>query len=248
MRYFRIVMLMLLAVLVPSGGAAGPGRLSLICDEWPPYQIVKNNQISGFSAAVVSTVLQRMGVAEIELSVYPWKRAVMMMKRGAADGLFSANYTKPRTAFARYPDEAIVQAPWVIWTREEDGLTFDSWKDLAGLSVGLVRGYSYTPEFWQFVRDQACYEEVVDDEQNFKKLSAGRVDVIVAELGNGRYLLKRLGLKGIVPLTRHPVKVDGLYLIFSRTKVPDSFVQRFSRELARFKQTPLYRQLYDTHF
>lgn len=242
------VFFILAMVALPSGAGADPARLHLVCDNWPPYQIVENGKVSGFSTAVVTEVLARMGVREIPLDVYPWKRAVRMLEKGDADGLFSANYTVERTEFSLYPEEAIVDSPWVMWVRKEGGPAPESWQDLAGFRVGLVSGYSYTPEFWRFMKHQGRYEEVVSDEQNFRKLNAGRVDVIVAELGNGLYLRKRLCLTGIVPLTRNPVKVDGLYLIFNRERISRSFVREFSTQLTLLKKEPFYRQLYDEHF
>ena len=235
-------------IVMASSAIAGPDRLHLLCDAWPPYQIVEKDGIFGFSTQVVRSVLGRMGVRKVRIEAYPWKRAVAMVARGRADGLFSANDTPERREFAYYPGESLVVSPWVMWRRKEDRLTIKSWEDLKGLTVGLVGGYSYTPEFWQFLRAHGRYEEVVDDLHNFKKLSAGRVDVIVAEGGNGRYLMEQLNIRGIVPVKAAPVKVDGLYLIFSRKRVSRVFVDQFSRQLTVFKQTPAFDGLYQSYF
>jgi polar amino acid transport system substrate-binding protein len=247
MKRVQLAVLIGLLALSSMGFSADLKQLSLVCDDWPPYQIIHKDRISGFSTAVVKTVLQRMGTDGVFLDAYPWKRAILMLEKGLVDGLFSANHTVQRAGFALYPDEAIVETPWVMWVRKKDGLTLESWQDLSGLTVGLVRGYSYTPEFWRFMKTQGRYEVVSDDEKNFKKLNAGRVDVVVAELGNGLYLLDKLGIKGVVPLVAHPVKVDGLYIIFSKKRVSPSFVQAFSAELGRLKKESAYQRLHETY-
>jgi len=216
----------------------------LVCDEWAPYQIVENNEASGFSTEIVRAVFKDMGVTVNSVKAYPWERALMMIKKGSADALFSANFAEERTAFAYYPKETIIESPWVMWIREKSGLKFDSYDDLKGRKIGLVRGYSYTPEFREFIKNQKSSEEVTDDETNFRKLNAGRIDYAVAELGNGYYLIKKMKLADIVPLKDHPVKSDGLYIIFNKKNVSGDFVEKFSEELKTFKKSDVYQKLY----
>ncbi len=183
------------------------------------------------------------------ISIYPWKRAITMLENGNADALFSVNFTQDRSNVAFYPEEPIVVSPWVMWVREEDGLNFESFDDLIGKRVGVVRGYSYTPEFWMFIKQHQLYQEVVSDELNFKKLSAGRLDYIAAELGNGLYLYRTLNLeKKIIPLLKTPLKKDGLFIIFNKDKVSRTFVDKFSTELKKLKEGPFYKYLYHTNF
>jgi polar amino acid transport system substrate-binding protein len=222
--------------------------IDVICDEWPPYQIIENNHISGFSTKIVETVFERMKIDVKSIKAYPWKRAITMIENGKTDALFSANYTKERAKFAFYPEEMLVLSPWVMWVREEDNLKYESFDDLLGKKVGLVRGYSYTPEFWNFVKKHKIYEEVANDEQNFKKLNGGRVDFILAEFGNGLFIVKYLGLNKIIPLRNNPVKSDGLYIIFNKKNVTKSFVDKFSDELKKLKQESLYEYLYQEYF
>jgi polar amino acid transport system substrate-binding protein len=235
------------AMAMPS--LAQDATLRVICDEWPPYQILeRNGTLSGFSTNVVKEIFRRMGVTITGLHPYPWKRALLMLKNGEVDALFSANYTQERTTFAYYPEETIMDSPWVIWTRTKDKITFTSLTDLKGKHIGVVRGYSYTPEFWRTLKSLNNYEGVSDDETNFKKLNAGRIDMLVAELGNGYDIINRLGLSGITPHKKHPIKTDGLYIIFNKTKVSEEFVKRFSKNLKQLKRENLYRLFHDHFF
>ncbi|WDP87554.1 MAG: transporter substrate-binding domain-containing protein [Desulfobacter sp.] len=214
-------------------------KLTILCDIWPPYQTVENGRLSGFSTKIVSIVFKRMGADVATFKPYPWKRAILMIERGKADALFSANFTKARADFAFYPDEPIVTSPWVIWGNKDNKIEFRSFDDLYGKTVGIVRGYSYTPEFWNFAKKYNVYVEVPNDEMNFKKLNAGRIDFALAEFGNGVHIVKRLNLNKIIPFVKNPVKTDGLYIIFNKKTVSTSFVNAFSKELKKLKKKVL---------
>ncbi len=249
MSKFVILRILIISILLcPVMLFAQTRSLRLVCDEWPPYQMKEKKGVKGFSVELVTMVLDRMSVQVDSLRVYPWKRAIVMLERGQADALFSANHKESRTVFAHYPGEALVLSPWVLWGNENMAEPFGSYHDLKNKRMGLVAGYSYTQEFWKFVKAHGRYSEVISDEQNFKKLDAGRVDYVLAELGNGLYLVKKLGLKHIIPFPKQPVKIDGLYVIFSKKNVSKAFVSQFSRELWMLKQEPAYQKLYDLYF
>ncbi|NKN31904.1 substrate-binding periplasmic protein [Marichromatium bheemlicum] len=240
----RALLLSLCCTLVPQTSAATEPPLNVVCDLWPPYQMVVDGRLDGFSTQVVRRVFERLGVATRETRVYPWKRAIVMLERGAADALFSANYTAERARFSHYPDEPLVETPWVLWAEPSLAATYQGIDELRARRVGVVRGYSYTTEFWDFIKRHQVAEEAESDEQNFRKLQAGRLDFVVAEQGNGQQLVDRLGLsERVVPITAHPIKIDGLYLIFSKAHVSPELVARFSTELSRFKREAEYRRL-----
>lgn len=249
MKILHIFLILLIALVVPllPQTSLAEKSLEIICDEWPPYQYRLGNEVVGFSASVIREVFRRMGKKVNKINMFPWKRAITLIEKGNADALFSVNYTEARTSFAFYPKESIINSSWVMWVREEDGLKFDSLEDLKGKRVGVVRGYSYTDEFWKYIRQHSSYEEVTYDESNFKKLNAARIDYLVAELGNGYHIIKTLNLKKIVPRADNPIKTDGLYLIFKKDRVSYDFVRRFSDELKEFKQEELYHSLYRQH-
>ncbi|MGI0115371.1 substrate-binding periplasmic protein [Zooshikella sp. RANM57] len=249
MKYNKLTLLNLLyCLLLPLNANSKVDSIEVICDIWPPYQTINNNQVGGFSTEIIKLVFKRLNVKVKKIRNYPWKRAITMIEKGEIDALYSANFTKDRTNFAYYPDEMIIVSPWFLWIKEEDNLKFNSLTDLSGKSIGVVRGYSYTKEFWQYIKNNSIYKEAVNDEQNFSMLNAGRVDFISAELGNGLYTIQKLGLSNIKALTKKPIKVDGLYIIFNKKTIPKPFVKQFSKELKSLKQEPIYQFIYNQYF
>lgn len=213
----------------------------LVCDIWPPYQIQERNKVEGLSTEIIQAVYKRMDTPVDSINAFPWKRALRILQSGHADALFSANYTKDRETFAHYPEEILFESPWVIWTKGSGNIK--TLEDLKGKTIGVVMGYSYTKSFWDFIQTYCRVEQVTTDNINFKKLALGRLDAIVAEYGNGKYLIKQLNLEGLSPHQDIVIKKDGLHIIFSRDRVDKEFVQRFSDELKAFKTTQEYQDL-----
>jgi polar amino acid transport system substrate-binding protein len=228
---------------------ASDSEMIVVCDEWPPYQIVEEGgTLSGFSTKVVRAAFKRMGVTVKSLKAYPWKRAIHMIETDTADALFSANFSDERAVFAHYPEETIVASPWVVWSRAEDNLQYRGLSDLKGKKVGVVRGYSYTPEFWEALKTIGTIDEATDDETNFRKLNVSRIDMLVAELGNGYAITKKQNYSNIIPHPDHPIKSDGLYIMFNKSRVSETFVKQFSDTLKQLKSEALYQYLHDEYF
>jgi polar amino acid transport system substrate-binding protein len=235
-------------MLLPGGilpvTAQPPTRV--VCDLWPPYQFKQDGHLSGYSTEMVREVYASMGITSETITPFPWKRALSIVETGHADALFSANYTADRLTFARYPEEPLFETPWVIWTHKHRPVT--SLETLKGKRVGVVIGYSYTPEFWQFIETYCTVEKVSLDEINFRKLEVGRIDATVAEYGNGLHLMRTLNLNSVLPQPGVEIKRDGLYILFNRQSVPQSFVDEFSEKLKEFKKSARHEELRKKYF
>ena len=235
----------LILLLAPTGTSVLAKRgVRLVCDIWPPYQMDTKAGYSGLSVDVVRAVYARLGVEDVEIMALPWKRAMEMVRYGDADGLFSANRTPEREAYLYYPEEPLFESAWEIWTRH--GTEVRSLEDLRGMTVGVVLGYSYTPEFWDFIRAHCTVEEVATDDVNFRKLAEGRIDAVAAEYGNGLTLATPLH----ADLHANPglkIKEDGLFIVFSRDHTTEDAVRTFSDELKAFKKTEAYLILHEKY-
>nr|WP_321259392.1 transporter substrate-binding domain-containing protein [uncultured Pseudodesulfovibrio sp.] len=235
-----------MTILFLFSNAKAQQPFKLVCDIWPPYQVETVNGLSGFSVEMVQAIYNQMGIPTDNIRAFPWRRAMEMIKHGDAEALFSANFTADRQAFAHYSSEILFESSWVIWTRR--GEEIHSLESLKGKKIGVVSGYSYTREFWNFIKTNCIVENVNSDKANFKKLSAGRIDATVAEYSNGLHLAATLKYKNITPNRAVTIKRDGLYIIFSRKRVTEEFVKAFSNALIKFKKTEVYSQLRDKYF
>lgn len=240
--------LLLVALIIGCGHSivSAQTTMRLGTDDWRPYEFEQENELTGYSVEIVQHVFQQMGIEISSLEIFPWARAEWMVFNGELDALFSVTKSQEREDACFFPSEALIQSDWVLFIRKSDvgQLKFDTFDDLKGKQVGVVREHAYTPEFWDFLKRENNYQDVTADAQNFRKLAANRVDYIASEYAVGMSLLNELGLTDqIVALTEHPLKSAGLFIMFSKKTVQAETVAQFSEVLRQFKTTPAYQEI-----
>jgi polar amino acid transport system substrate-binding protein len=244
------VRIALSAVFAFGGTASLAAPLTLVTDVWIPFENLSHPEAPGFSTEVLRHVFNAMG-QEAAFEEYPWARAAALVFSGERDALYTAFYNEERARFCFFPSESLARDKWVLFVRSDEAgkLRFTSLDDLKGYRIGVLRGASVSPEFWDFVRRESYVEEVSSDEINFRKLEAGRVDYIVASYFNGSQLIGSLGLRDkVVPLLSKSLKEDDLYVIFSKKRVTPGFVAAFSAALHDFKQTDTFQAISRKYF
>lgn len=229
-------------------------EINIATDNWPPYEFVEgvkgNQYISGFSTEVVTEVLKKMEVEISSIKSFPWARGEMMTISGEVDMLLSGVYSLKRAEVTFYPNESLVESSWAFFIRREDSgrLRYENLDDLRGHKIGTVRAYAYPKDFIDFIKKENNFEEVGEDLNNLRKLLKGRIDYVVMDYNNGLHLVKEGDMGGdIIPLP-NKLSRSSLYAIFSKNSwIDQEFVNRFSLELAKFKKTQKYREIYDKY-
>lgn len=251
----KIISFVLFVLFCSITANAEMKELSIATDDWPPYEFKAgdpgNEYISGFSTEVIQAVLKKMNIGiKGKIEQYPWARGEKMVIDGSADMLYTAATSEKRALITHYPTESLMESSWSFFIRKEDEgkLKYDSFDDLKGKKIGVVRAYTYTPELWAFMEKEKSFDEVVSDELNVKKLLAKRIDFIAMDFGNGIALLKKMGLADKVVVLKKPIKSASLYAIFSQKTVEKDFVDKFAAELKAFKATPEYKAIFDKYF
>jgi polar amino acid transport system substrate-binding protein len=229
-------------------------KINIATDNWPPYEFVEgvegNQYISGFSTEVVMEVLKKMEVEISSIKSFPWVRGEMMLISGEVDVLLSGVYSSKRAEDTFYPGESLVESSWAFFIRREDRgrLKYENLDDLKGHKIGIVRAYAYPKDFIDFIKKENNSEEVGENLNNLKKLLIGRIDYVVMDYNNGRYLLKKEGVEDKIILLPNRLSYSSLYAIFSKNSwIDQEFVDKFSLELVKFKKTLEYRKIYSKY-
>ena len=214
-------------------------KLRIVTEPWSPYVNVDDNHASGLDYDATAIVFERLGI-EIEWQFLPWKRCLMMLSDGEADGVVDIFKDETRLDLL-YPDEPLSSIDWVLFQANARPHAFNGVEDLHGLTVGVSPGYRYGPTFdssTKFIREPAPSHEA-----NFGKLIRGRVDLIVTDRLLGRQMIERLKLEDQVSQLPVVLTHRAQYLALRRTAGMDLLAQRFSAELKRFKREPAYAKL-----
>jgi ABC-type amino acid transport substrate-binding protein len=216
------------------------------CD-WAPY-FSKKLPAYGFSAEIIHEAFKRTGYT-VTFKSYPWKRAVSKVDNGRCDAFFSAYYSEERNR--NYALSApYAESPFYFCTLKNKNLVYKELRDLAPYRIGVVMGYTNTPEF-----DAADYlkkDSASSDLLNIKKLIHGRVDLIVIDKYVAMYHLKNSpyfkNSASRVRFLEPPLKIMPVHAAFSKA-VPgyEKKVRDFNSGLKEIKSDGTIEKILRKH-
>ncbi len=208
--------------------------------EWEPY-IGTRMPDQGYAAALVRAAFADQGV-KVEITFYPWARALHLARTGEVDGLMPEYFDASRETEFEY-SAPFPGGPLVLYKRRGDKIVFSTdpvkhqdaaLRALKAKRFGVVRGYLNTPVF-----DAATYlkkEEANDDATNLRKLVYGRIDFAVIDRRVAEHLIRTdypQFANKIEPMSP-ALAENSLYIAFSR-KAPrmKTSLATFNKGLAR---------------
>jgi polar amino acid transport system substrate-binding protein len=236
--------LMIAVLLVCLSFNALGEKLRIVTEPWSPYVTVDNGLASGLDYDTTAIVFKRLGI-DVQWQFLPWKRCLMMLQEGDADGILDIAQTSDRDALLLYPSEPLSDVNWVMFQANARPHPFNTLDDLRGLTIGVAPGYLYSPQFDAsplFTREPAPTHEA-----NFGKLLRGRIDLMVTDRVVGQHIIDQLKLRDQVSQLPTVLNHREQFLALRRNAGMDLLVQRFSAELKRFKREPAYAQLVERY-
>ncbi len=212
------------------GDADNTGGLVIATLDWPPY-VERYLPHGGYAVQVIRAALASAGLAA-RFEFMPWSRAVAQMQVGRVAAIAPEYRTAEREADCDF-SAPFPGGPLVLLAIAGNARRWGDLRDLAGLRIGVVRGYVHTDAFdaATFLRKEPANDELA----NLRKLMAGRIDAMAADRNTVQFLLRR-------ELAGHPVDVAefqpplgerDLHVCFSRAR-PDHAALRaaFDKGLA----------------
>jgi polar amino acid transport system substrate-binding protein len=180
----KIIISFFIFAVISSANASE--KIVLTTLDWEPYigQSMKQN---GYVAVLVKEAFRRGGY-NAEFKFYKWGRVVGLAKAGKVDGYFPEYYSDAVKSYAKF-SIPFPGGPIGFFKLKKSKIKYRNLKDLKPYKIGVVRGYVNTKEF-----DSASYlrKDLAQSElTNFKKLVAGRIDLLVADKFVGLELIKK---------------------------------------------------------
>lgn len=182
--------------------------------DWPPY-IGKTLPDQGYAAAVAREAFKRSG-HDVEFVFMPWKRTVEETREGIHHGLLPEYFAPKRM------EDFVFSSPFPggtlhFFVRSDSTIAYSSLRDLAGFTIGVVRGYVNTRTFDS--ADFLTKQEFVDDETVIRMLLSGRIDIAVADEFTAKHIaVNLLDAPGKIKAL-HPALGDRLlYVCFPKAR------------------------------
>jgi polar amino acid transport system substrate-binding protein len=213
---------------------------------WPPYVVEEKGKLTGIDVEVVRELCRRLAIKS-DIRVYPWKRALRYMEKGEADALFAPRRTPEREKFMYYPSEPIHMEKTVLIVPKGSGITITKLDDLKNRIVGVVRGYSYDPEFDKYPHMEKSVCD--DDEQLVKMFVHKRISIIAgADEGSLRYLCKKAGVEVEVAYVFSAIPS---YIAFSKKATGERgkiLAEKFGEALRELKKSDFIPKVESKYF
>lgn len=212
----------------------------MVTEPWAPYVYQQDGKATGLDYEITAQVFKRLGI-DVQWQFLPWRRCLMMLEQGQADGVLDIFESSERDSSLLYPAEPLSEVEFVLFQAKARPHLFNRLEDLKGLKIGTSPGYLYGQDFREsplFERESAPTLEA-----NLGKLQLGRIDLVITDRRAGRYTVKAMGLNDDIEELPIVVSRDKQFLALRRHAGMDLLVQRFAAELRRFKQEPGYAAL-----
>ena len=225
-----------------------PDRIVISTGEYRPFNSPALPG-KGIVPRIVTEAFARVGI-QVSWLFLPWNRAYELASRGQVDATAQWGDSEARAALHYYSDPLYQTVTGFFHLKTTPVPDWQDLSELKGLRIGAVRGYTYSKEFYDLINAGVLWVEFVDEPVlNYRKLMAGRLDMVVEELEVG-YDMVRMNFPpeeaarvthAPRPLTVHPV-----YLLFPRVN-PKSVALRdaFNRGLAYIKAAGRFRQIFE---
>lgn len=173
----------LLCLLSFSPALYAQKSIHLSTTQYPPFY-GKDLPGDGVVTEVILAAFAQSGY-RVEISFYPFSRALLMAQTCKVDGLFAAWDSPERREWGLYSDPIPPANEVGFYQRQNDLNVLDT--STPAVTVGVVRDYVQPKLLNQPpIRQMA----VTDDLTNLKKLSRGRVDLVLIDRLVADYLIQ----------------------------------------------------------
>jgi len=193
--------------------------IELVTLQYPPYEYEEDGEIKGIAVEIIREGFSRLGY-DVSITLYPWTRALNMVKNGDADGIFTAYKTDERLEFADYSNEVLIQQSVSLFVIQGSNIKFDGDLDnVRKYSFGVVRDVSYGEKFdTMFKNNEFAYEETNTGESNLQKLINGRFDILISNTFGALSIIKKEHISDQVIELKPVVESVPSYIAFSKKR------------------------------
>ena len=246
---FKIVAAVLIFGLSAFSVKAGSplDEMVIMTEDYPPYNFRKDDELKGISTDIMVELLERSGSEKTRTDIeeLPWARGYNLAMSQDNHILFSTTRTESREELFKWVGPFVPTAISVI-AKKERGLKIETKEDLYKLRIGVVKD-----DIGQLLLKEAGMpnervEPVLLNEQNYKKLFAGRIDAIAYEDKVAAWQIAEMGQD---PSDYEPVfqlKQSELYLALHRGVHPD-IVNDLQAKLDEMKADGTHQQIIEKY-
>ncbi|ARU55631.1 amino acid ABC transporter substrate-binding protein [Oleiphilus messinensis] len=245
--------LLVCVTALPANAVDSP-RIRLTNGEWPPY-LSESLPHYGLASHLVAAAFRAEGV-QVEYGFFSWERAYNQAKAGRWDGSVIWGRKGDREDHFYFSDPVLLEETVFFYRHQgpntKSGFNWQSFQDLKGYIIGTTRSYHYGKQF-ETARQSGVIEiqETGSDENNFRKLQKGRIDLFPLDRVVGQALLQSLFIeheRGQIRFHPKAIISGSLHLILSRAvDMNGRRIKQFNAGLQTIKDNGHYQEIMNLH-
>lgn len=216
--------------------------------EFPPYVYNEKGVIKGFNVDLLNEISKRMNIS-VNIKIYPWARAMKMVREGRADAIFPAFKNEERMEFLYFPD-GFVTEPIVMFVKKGSSIQYNGeLQKMNNYMFGRVRGFSSGPVFDRLLNEGVLKcEDVSSYEINLKKCLANRIDIAIENRFVALYYLSILDKNGELVELKPELVILPSYLAFSKKRADKDLVKKYNKVWHQMKNDGSFQKIIDNFF
>jgi polar amino acid transport system substrate-binding protein len=224
-----------------------PDTLLFVDEPAIGYEEGESGELStgGMAFDLLAELFGRLG-AKVETRLFPWSRVLKTAELGKADGVPLLMKSAERELYLTYTIPIVENMELFYYLPEKLGtFAWQDYRDLQGIRIGLVRGYTYGPEFLAAIElYQLNIFYSVDSEQLLDLLLAKRLDVLLGDSSMMAPLLSGRGLTDTVAAATKPVSRYHWYMGISKRSPLIRHIERINKTLQEMKDDGTMREIF----
>jgi polar amino acid transport system substrate-binding protein len=231
--------LVLIFIFALSSTINAAEKITLANGEWAPY-LSKDLKHYGYMSHIVSDAFAEEGI-EVEYVFLPWKRGFEDAKEGKYQGSLIWGYNDDRAKDFIYSD-TVAELGTSLFYNKNKPIEWNEPIDLKKYKMGGVIGYAYGIEDLE-KQGILKIDRLGKDVGNYKKLAAGRLDIVLEDTEVGHESVNKLGMTDQIiahPKTLKPRKYS--VIISKKTPNAQALVDAFNRGLKKLMDDGRYQK------
>lgn len=183
--------------MLSAAAPAGAETITLVADEWCPYNCAPGAEKPGFLIEIVQRVFEPAGF-RVDYKVVPWARAIRDTRAGRSSAILGA--IRSEAPDFVYPEGTGFRAGTHAFVARGSTWSYGGRGSLDAVTLGVILDYSYGDDVDAYLEQHRANADRVqvstgEDalEKNVAKLRQGRISVVLEDPAVMRFFLERTG-------------------------------------------------------
>ncbi len=238
----KMILELLSFLLIISISNLWAEELTVMTENWPPYNYLEKGTVTGFSTDIVKEIMKELNISS-EIIVLPGARGESYARTKKNHVLFSLFRTKAREAIYKWVGPLATEEVY-FFKKKGNPIVIKNIDDvkkqglrIASMHEGMIYNHLQSLGFKRFIRSYVVKESV-------KQLHKNQADLIALTPLGISYLLNELNLP-LDSIVQTSIKLfqNDLYIVISK-KTDNKIVQKWQNALDKIKSSDRYKQIY----